>query len=285
MLQGGVLVDEDYTVIQESLERCLQSYQEYQAEWKLQLKGQQDEFISQLQRSKQKHALEIRNERDKQKQLQGSLQSAKKAVQDARAERDEWTKRVEELQNQHRQLEVEMDRRHGIYLNTGRELDAREKDLERLRKLCQEKDYDRQRLEDRLHQLQVDLQNVYRLQQSQVNTALAQAQRDLHRVWQSQQALQGKLSGQTQGLEMLLKQRGIAVPNVIEERKSDPPPPPPSRRGDSTTEKEVVEKTRIAAMAALEGKEDNDDNNDDNDSNNEDYPEDEEQEEAQPMVD
>ena len=254
VLSHGTLVEDDYQVVQESLQRCLASYEDYDQEWQVRLRTKEDQHAAQLQSLEQQHALKLRTEVDKQSKLETAVQHAKDCAVAAYQERDAWSQKVDATQSKHDSLETEMDRRHAVFLETRRVLQTRENDLEMLQKLCLEKDYERQRLEERLEQLETDLQNVYTLHETQVNAALSQAQRDLHRVWQSQQVLQGQLSGQTQGLELLLKQRGIDVPETQPPtaKPSSSPPRVQRQPGETTSEKEVLEKAKLAAKAALD---------------------------------
>ena len=277
-----VLEEDDARVVQESLQRCVASYQEYQQEWEQQLQGRQDVYVAELQKLQEKHQQELQQERDKQASLVQELRLAQQDCVAIAQERDAALGKVQQEQRVVSLLRQDVLDQQTKVTSTRKQVAACEATVAQLHKLLKEKDGQQQTLRNRLVVLQEDLQNVYRMQQTQGMEALRVAQQDLAQVWESQQALRGKLSGQSQGLQVLLQRRGIPVPTVeqttattttggVDEKKEDGG----TQYQAPTTQAEVLAKTALAAKEALEAKQDETDTDGDNekeDKNKRDVP-------------
>jgi hypothetical protein len=101
---------------------------------------------------------------------------------------------------------------------------------------------------DRIAVLEADLINITVLQRESIEVAAKQAEEDVQVLLVSQHALQGQLQGQRQGLEMLLRARGITLPELKVDEEQEDEQPGVFDDGDL---EEVANEAAMAAIAAI----------------------------------
>eukprot|EP00544_Gedaniella_sp_CCMP2646_P002524 CAMPEP_0202510152 /NCGR_PEP_ID=MMETSP1361-20130828/53146_1 /ASSEMBLY_ACC=CAM_ASM_000849 /TAXON_ID=210615 /ORGANISM="Staurosira complex sp., Strain CCMP2646" /LENGTH=424 /DNA_ID=CAMNT_0049144405 /DNA_START=29 /DNA_END=1303 /DNA_ORIENTATION=+ len=198
--------------------RLLQNYQD---------KIQQIEanHAEQMKQTLEQHEREIQGERETQARLQQELKEAtefaasmkklgensKQVADDKTLETRKWKATVDELKDEIKQRQEEKEVQQQTEQDLRTELANRDATI--------------QELLERIDTLSADLSNSLVFHRDTVIKSMDKANEDLQYMLKTQQALQGHLTGQVKGLEMLLEKRGIEIPPLPPVRKTETPPP------------------------------------------------------------
>ena len=198
--------------------RLLQNYQDKIQEIET---GHAKQVTSML----EQHACDLQEEREIQARIQEELQHAKdiaatmkqlgedsKHVADGKIlETSKWKATVEEFKNEIQQFQKEKQKQQQTEQELREELASREETI--------------QQLLQRIDILSADLSNSLVFHRDVVIKSMDKANEEMQTMLQTQQALQGHLTGQVKGLEMLLEKRGIDIPPLPPVPKQETPPP------------------------------------------------------------
>ena len=243
ILEADAFNIDDHKFTQESLKNAHTNLLNIEAHWQ----GKLDALAAQHERDVRQieaaHQDAIRAEKEHQRNLQKQLARVEGHVQQYKEER--------------KSLERTLSSHH-VEKGTWREiLETKEETLDAMIKKIEDKDQELMRmrselqlrseeirilqLADRVEMLEGDLCNITLLHNNSISVSMRQAETDINRMMQSQTILAGMLQGQSQGLALLLKERGIALA---------PPPPPPVVRAEHKDDTAMEEASAAAAQAA-----------------------------------
>lgn len=212
-------------IVLESLNRATTNHERLLRNYQTKIHDIVTENEATMKKTLEEHALAMEKNDEKQAKLQQELKegsefaaSMKKLGQDSKQVADEkvletnkWKATVVELQQEIQTRQEEKEKQLKTEQDLRAELASRDDTI--------------QELLERIDTLSTDLQNSLVFHRDVVIKEMNKANRDMQRMMASQQALQGHLTGQVKGLEMLLEKRGIDVPPLPPSPKKEKPPP------------------------------------------------------------
>lgn len=249
ILEADAFNMDDHKFTQESLKNAHINLLTIEAQWQAKLDAMAAQHEAHVRQMEMAHQDAIQVEKEHQRNLQKQLARVEGHVQQYKEER--------------RSLDRTLSTHHvekGTWLEM---LETKEETLEDLIKKIENKDQELLRVRSQLHErsdkvlelldrvevLEGDLCNITLLHNNSISASMRQAETDIKRMMESQAMLAGTLQGQSRGLALLLRERGIVLP---------PPPPPPVVTGqvagqhqDDTAMEEVSAAAAQAATAAI----------------------------------
>ena len=242
------LTQSDFAVIHDCLERSTASLKTLIKGWETKYNVLQSSTKEIVKEMKEQHATQLAQEVERQQLLEASYRKVKGHVDVYKEDRiqlerklgmhsseiEEWKKGWESRDETIKLLEAKVAEKE--LEKTGLNVQIAEQETRVLT------------LQGRIRQLEDDLVNITHFQSETVMQALSSAQTNLNKMIDANHALQGTLIGQTKGLTMLLKQRGIShtapvLPKAPEIRKD--------LGFEDVDPDEVADAAAVSAMQAL----------------------------------
>lgn len=239
---------EDHKYIHESLRNADRTLVALEGQWQAKLDAQAVQHEAQLRQLEATHDAAMQIEKENQSNLRKQLARVDGHLQQYKEER----KSLERTLSSHHVekdtwLQI-MESKEDTVEDLIKRIEDKEKDMTNLKGELQVKSDECLGLIERVEMLEDDLRNITLLHHDEVAVSMRRLEDDFQRILKSQAVLGGKLHGQSQGLALLLEERGIALP---------PPPPPPSPvlerdlHQDDTAMGEVSAAAAQAARAAI----------------------------------
>jgi chromosome segregation ATPase len=236
-------------VIQESLERSQAAYKEYTQEWENKVAKLKQQHQDEVDKMKQQHRDELDAKQARIVELETISEKLQNDVEKHCSNEKQLEASLETKTSDIRLLLDEMGQRQATIKELTSTCNLRQQQLQDAHaKMAEQSDMINE-LSVMIDELQQDLSTIYKFQQENLlHDKLLQAKRDFEQYQKSQQALEGLLVGQAQGLELLLEQRGIPIPQNDmegegEEGEAISPP-------DPNVDEPVDDKVALSAAAA-----------------------------------
>lgn len=253
--RNELLLLDDHRIVHESLRRCHITYtnmQKVAQEEQAAIKRKHKATFSAVTRRQQE---ELKREQDKQEEIRKEVQELEIMMRDVREaniakdqhinkiqqDKETWIERVESLERVIELLQME--------LNNERD------DITTLTRTVEEKDNDIAQRDERIDLLSCDLRNISVMHDDEVMDSVLEAEQTMRSMVSSQIALQKQLAGQANGLQALLKARGITMfteepqegSHIQEEKDAHP-------EGDDVdpASAEAISAVAASAVAALQ---------------------------------
>lgn len=212
-------------IVLESLERATLNHERLIDGYETKIAGILAENEAQKEETRKRHEEAIQAEHERQAQIEKELKEGqefaafmKKVGEDSKEMADQktletakWKDTVVELKQEIQEREEKKQQQEETEANLRAELKNREDTITELL--------------ERIDTLSTDLSNSLVFHRDTVIKSMQKANEDMKKMMASQQALQGNLTGQVKGLEMLLEKRGIDIPPLPPKPKVEKPPP------------------------------------------------------------
>ena len=212
-------------IVLQSLGRATQNHERLVENYQNKIQRIESENSKVMKETKEQHEEALKKEWEKQAQLEMELKEGqefaarmKKLGEDSKAKADQKALETNQWKVQVNELKEEIENRE-------QQKKEQEATIQKLRDELLSRDDTIVELLERIDTLSKDLSNLLVFHRDTVIKSVNKANEDLHKMMASQQALQGHLTGQVQGLEMLLEKRGIDIPPLPPKPKKEPLPP------------------------------------------------------------
>eukprot|EP00545_Synedropsis_sp_CCMP1620_P005396 CAMPEP_0119026086 /NCGR_PEP_ID=MMETSP1176-20130426/34837_1 /TAXON_ID=265551 /ORGANISM="Synedropsis recta cf, Strain CCMP1620" /LENGTH=476 /DNA_ID=CAMNT_0006981743 /DNA_START=18 /DNA_END=1448 /DNA_ORIENTATION=+ len=219
--EADVLNIEDHTFVQESLKNAHNHLQAIEARWQQKLEKQSRDHQTNVEQIQVRHHDRIAEEKEAQKELQKQLVRTEGHVMQYKEER----KALERTLSSHHVEKGEwadlLENKSMTMVNLTQKIEEKDEAVAALVTDLNIKTSYAHELENRVDVLERDLVNITLLQRDAIQKSLEQSEDDIQRMLASNSILQGQLQGQTQGLQLLLQERAIALPPPVVEIKEE----------------------------------------------------------------
>ncbi len=245
ILEADAFNIDDHKFTQESLKNAHTNLLNIEAHWQAKLDAMAAQHEAHVRQIEAAHQDAIRVEKEHQRNLQKQLARVEGHVQQYKEERKSLERTLSSHHVEKGTWREILETKEETLDEMIKKIEDKDQELVRVRSALQERSDEVLQLVDRVEMLEGDLCNITLLHNNSISASMRQAEIDINRMMESQAVLAGKLQGQSRGLALLLRERGIALP---------PPPPPPvvtAQHKDDTAMEEVSAAAAQAATAAI----------------------------------
>jgi hypothetical protein len=242
--EADVLNIEDHTYVQESLKNAHSHLLQIDARWKNKLAAQAQQHARNVECIHEVHAEAIAQEKDTQKDLQKQLARMEGHLMQYKEEREALERTLSSHHIEKGEWHNTLESRLGDLESLTQQIELKDATIGELTTDLNSKTLYSHELEDRVDVLEQDLVNITLLQRDAIQKSLELAEDDIQRMLTSNAVLQGQLQGQTQGLQLLLRERSIALPAEPKKEEVDKDP-------DGTMDERAATEAADAARAAI----------------------------------
>jgi hypothetical protein len=242
---ADVLNIDDHTYVQESLKNAHSHLRQIDAGWQNKLAAQAQEHARNVESIHEVHTEAIAQEEDTQKDLQKQLARMEGHLMQYKEERQALERTLSSHHTEKGEWHNTLDSRLGDLQSLTERIELKDTTIGELTTELNAKTLYSHELEERVDVLEQDLINITLLQRDAIQKSLEMAEEDIQNMLASNAVLQGQLQGQTQGLQLLLRERSIALPAAEpEEEEVDEDP-------DGTMDEHAAMEAAQAVRAAI----------------------------------
>lgn len=242
--EADVLNIEDHTYVQESLKNAHSHLLQIDARWQTKLVKQAELHARNVETIQEEHAEAIAQEKDIQKDLQKQLARMEGHLMQYKEERESLERTLSSHHIEKGEWHNTLESKLGDLESLTQRVDLKDTTIGQLTTELNDKTLYSHVLEVRVDVLEQDLVNITMLQRDAIQKSLEIAENDIQHMLASNAVLQGQLQGQTQGLQLLLRERSIALPAKPEEEEEDKDP-------DGTMDEHAADEAAFAARSAI----------------------------------
>ena len=212
-------------IVLESLGRATLNHERLVTNYETKIADMEAQHAQTMKETQEQHQDALQQEWNKQAELEAKLKEGqefaarmKKLGEDSKEKADQKVLETNKWKQTVVELQQDIERRR-------EEKKQQEKLEQELREQLRQRDETIQELLERIDALSTDLSNSLVFHRDTVLKSVEKANEDMQAMMASQQALQGHLTGQVRGLEMLLEKRAIAIPPLPPKPRVETPPP------------------------------------------------------------